>query len=96
MFIYGSPFGAPQFIVNTISWGYIIPFSTTRSSDNFHNDKSAFEHSNFVKVAISELVEAGLVVECGLAPTVVNPLSVSFQSNGKKRLILDLRYPIIT
>ena len=26
-------------------------------------------------------------------PTVVNPLSVSVQSNGKKRLILDLRYP---
>ena len=33
------------------------------------------------------------MVECGCAPTVVNPLSVSIQANGKKRLILDLRYP---
>ena len=33
------------------------------------------------------------MVEYGCAPTVVNPLSVSIQANGKKRLILDLRYP---
>ena len=33
------------------------------------------------------------MVECGCAATVVNPLSVSIQANGKKRLILDLRYP---
>ena len=31
--------------------------------------------------------------ECGGAPTVVSPLSVSIQANGKKRLMLDLRYP---
>ena len=43
--------------------------------------------------AISDLLIAGSVVECGCAPTVVNPLSVSIQANGKKRLILDLRYP---
>lgn len=34
----------------------------------------------------------GSVLECPTPPTVVNPLSVSVQSNGKKRLILDLRY----
>ena len=33
------------------------------------------------------------MVECDSAPTVVNALSVSVQSNGKKRLILDLRHP---
>ena len=32
------------------------------------------------------------MVDSGCAPTVVNPLSVSIQPNGKKRLILDL-YP---
>ena len=31
--------------------------------------------------------------ECGCAPTVVNPLSVSIQASGTKRLILDLQYP---
>ena len=43
--------------------------------------------------AISDLLIAGSVVECGCAPTAVNPLSVSFQASGKKRLMLDLRYP---
>ena len=33
------------------------------------------------------------MVESGCAPTVVNPFSVSIQANGKKRLILDLRFP---
>ena len=32
------------------------------------------------------------MVECGCAPTVVNPLSVSNQAGGKKMHILDLRY----
>ena len=32
------------------------------------------------------------VVEVQAPPYVVNPLSVSVQPNGKKRLILDLRY----
>ena len=31
-------------------------------------------------------------METNVPPRVVNPLSVSVQANGKKRLILDLRY----
>lgn len=85
--------GAPQFILNTLSGGYIIPFLTTPSRAHFHNNKSAIEHCDFVQAAIIELVKLGSVVECVSAPTVVNPLSVSTQSSGKKRLILDLRYP---
>ena len=43
--------------------------------------------------AIRELLAVGSIKECNAAPTVVNPLSVSVQRSGKKRLILDLRYP---
>ena len=32
-------------------------------------------------------------VECDSAPTLVNLISASVQSNGKKRLILDLQHP---
>ena len=38
------------------------------------------------------LVESGRVLQTKVSPLVVNPLSVSVQANGKKRLILDLRY----
>lgn len=85
--------GASKFILDTISRGYIIPFVTTPKRARFCNNKTAFEHSDFVTSAISELVQAGLVKQCMSPPTVVNPLSVSVQSSGKKRLILDLRYP---
>ena len=42
--------------------------------------------------AIDELVQAHAVVEVPFIPHVVNLLSVSIQSSGKKRLILDLHH----
>ena len=42
--------------------------------------------------AIQELILSGSVVQVSSPPHVVNPLSVSIQSCGKKRLILDLRH----
>ena len=84
--------GASRFICNTIVDGYKIPFIYTSPAASFGNNQSAIQHSEFVEQAISDLFRAGSVVECGSAPTVVNPLSVSIQPNGKKRFILDLRY----
>ena len=46
----------------------------------------------FVASAITEHLKVGSVVEFQSPPVVVHPLSVSIQSNGKKRLILDLRH----
>lgn len=75
-----------------IHWGFEIYFR--------HNIKglhrSIFDshsQSTFVEGSIKELVTLGSVVECISVPTVVNLLSVSVISKGKKRLILDLRYP---
>ena len=50
------------------------------------------DYTSFVESAISELVSTHAVVEVPFVPHVVNPLSVSIQSSGKKRLILDLRH----
>ena len=41
---------------------------------------------------LTELLKVGSVVQCPCPPVVVNPLSVSIQPNGKKRLILDLTF----
>ena len=54
--------------------------------------KSAFVHRKFVHEAIEELLQSDRVTEVQQPPLVINPLSVSVQSNGKKRLILDLRH----
>lgn len=55
------------------------------------NNNSALLHSELVEMAILELLEDGLIEECVDIPFIVNPLTVSVQSNFKKRLILDLR-----
>lgn len=54
------------------------------------NNKSAFDHSDLVTEAVSVLVKSGCVFEVPFQPFLVNPLSVSVNSSGKKRLILDL------
>ena len=84
---------APPFVLSVIREGYKIPFLHTPPRAFFPNNKSSHEHSQFVASAITELLLVGSVLECPTPPTVVSPLSVSVQSNGKKRLILDLRYP---
>ena len=58
----------------------------------FRNNRSSLAHVNFVEDAIRELVESYRVLEVNSPPLVVNPLTVSVQANGKKRLILDLRH----
>ena len=84
---------ASRFILDTIVNGYKIPFIYTPPAANFGNNRSAIQHRESVEQAISDLLMVGSVVECRCAPTVVNPLSVPIQASGKKRLILDLRYP---
>ena len=51
------------------------------------NNMSALRETVFVQEAISDLLDRGLIQKCDYVPKVVNPLTVSVQSNGKKRLI---------
>ena len=78
----------PPFITECIREGYKIPFYLTPQTAEFMNNSSALRHSS-----ILELLSSGRV--CRVSESylrVINPLSVSVQSCGKKRLILDLRY----
>ena len=81
---------AYDYILDVIQNGYIIPFFTTPPSTVLSNNKSSLRHSAFVLEAIHDLLIKGLIEECSHRPTVVNPLTVSVQNSGKKRLILDL------
>ena len=83
--------GSSQFILDVIDEGYRIPFYSTPPPSFSRNNKSALAHRSFVDEAISELLLTYRVFETDVIPRNVNPLSVSIQSSGKKRLILDLR-----
>ena len=84
--------GANDFILRVIDKGYAIPFITFPQNAFFDNNHSALTHADFVLKAIQELILSRSVVQVSSPPDVVNPLSVSIQSCGKKRLILDLRH----
>ena len=84
--------GASQFILDVIEHGYRIPFHSTPPVSFSSNNKSALAQSDFVNEAISELLVTSRIFESEVLPHNVNPLSVSIQSSGKKRLILDLRF----
>ena len=84
--------GVTDFILRIIGKEYAIPFITFPPNAFFDNNHSALMHADFVLEAIQQLILSGSVVQVSSSPRVVNPLSVSVQSCGKKRLILDLRH----
>ena len=56
------------------------------------NNTSALKESRFVSEAISDLLKNNCIEMLDHQPDIVNPLSISVQSLGKKRLIPDLRH----
>lgn len=82
--------GANSFVLETIKNGYVIPFIESPNSMHKANNKSAIHNSDFVTSAIDDLISSGCAVQVPFKPFIVNPLSVSIQKSGKKRLILDL------
>ena len=83
---------APRFILDVIEYGYKLPLLQIPPPFTARNNSSALEQSAFVESAINDLVINGCVTEVFEAPSIINPLSVSIQKSGKKRLILDLRH----
>jgi hypothetical protein len=51
----------------------------------------AFDNSDFVTEAVLDFLKSGCIEKVKIKPIVVNPLTVSIQKLGKRRLILDLR-----
>ena len=51
---YWHTFGASNFVIDTIKFGYRIPFISIPCRALFHNNKSALENASFVESGISE------------------------------------------
>lgn len=81
-----------MFVIQSVNEGYKIPFVSRPPPFVKENNRSAFSHAEFVNDAVSELLFDGRIEEVFETPVIINPLSVSVQSSGKKRLILDLRH----
>jgi len=79
-------------ILEIVKNGYKIPLLETPNQFYSKNNKSALENKKFVTDSISEMISLGTLKQVTKLPHCVNPLSVSTNSSGKKRLILDLTY----
>ena len=84
--------GANETILQIIKEEYTLPFIETPSEAKLPNNKSALTNSAFAQEAIKDMLLSGAIKQVKTLPEVINPLSVSINSKGKKRLILDLRY----
>ena len=84
--------GASNFILTIIEKGYKLPFASLPLAVRLKTNNSAPIYPDFVDQAVLELVNSGRVCRVFKQPFIVNPLSVSIQPSGKKRLILDFRY----
>ena len=83
---------ANKTILQIIDEEYMLLFMETPSDAKFSNNKSALTNSAFVQEAIKDMLLSGTIKQLETPLKVVNPLSVSINFKGKKRLILDLRY----
>ena len=83
---------ASDFILSTIYNGYKIPFLSTPPRFWCKNNRSSLDNCDFVTDAIQDLIQDEKITEVNSSDlSNINPLSVSIQPCGKKRLILDLR-----
>ena len=74
---YWENIGASAFILDIISSGYKIPFYLTPESYFSNNNRSAIEHSDFVRDSIEDLIANGFAIKVPFKPACVNPLTVS-------------------
>ena len=82
---------AGDYILDIIENGYKIPLYSHTCRTHCKNNKSSLLEPDFVSEAIQDLLDRALIEQCASPPYIVNPLTVAFNSSGKKRLILDLR-----
>ena len=77
-------------ILETIEHGYKITFLTTPKKRGFLSKQSIGIKKKRIEHAILEMLKSVTIIETRTTPHVINPLLVSSNSIGKKRLILDL------
>ena len=79
-------------VIDWIQNGYKLPllYAPTRLCGNNH--RSAIENKEFVTEALEELMQNHCVRKYGCVPYICSPLSVVSNSEGKLRLVLNLRH----
>ena len=81
---------AGSLILETIRYGYRIPFISVPPPCYLNNNFSCRKHDDFISGEIVDLLLKGYIQEVEYMPYCCNPLTVA--KGSKLRLILDLRH----
>ena len=71
-----STLQASNTIISIIKQGYFLPLTVVPDSFSKANHESAISETEFVDLALQELLLGGCVVGCTMKPFIVNPLIV--------------------
>ena len=82
---------APDYIIESIRDGYVLPLFSAPSPFIGCNHKSALEHNEFVTNAVLDLLASNCILKVEDRPFICSPLSVVDVPN-KKRLVINLRH----
>ena len=83
---------APETVLRTIESGYVLPLKCNPTPLLRYNQQSALANADFVQQSISELLANRCIRQIPNVPYICSPLSVVESSNGKKRLVVNLRH----
>ena len=83
--------GAPDYVLDWVSEGVPIPFTSIQPAFYVPNRELSKPHSQFVSSELEQLLKTGVVSESTTRPTCVSGLGVVPKRGGKLRLVVDLR-----
>ena len=79
-------------IISIFKQGYVLPLTVVPDSFSKANHESAISETEFVDLALQELLLGGCVVACTMKSLIVSPLMVVCSAKGKKHLVINLKY----
>ena len=82
---------APDYIIDSIRNGYVLPLFSAPTPYIGCNHKSAREQKDFVTSAVKDLLATGCILKVDKRPFICSPLSVVEGSN-KRRLVINFRH----
>jgi hypothetical protein len=86
--------GCPKALLSHIVYGLHMPFQKEPDSFSFPNNPDLSQHHDFVMAEINDGLESGnLDIVSPEFAAVINPIHVVLNSVGKKRKIVDARWP---
>lgn len=83
---------ASSVILDTIEFGYPLQLLSVPPKYTSANDKSVYDSTDFVDIALTELLDDRCIARVSAEEHICSPLMVVCNNFGKKRLVINLKF----